>query len=75
MNNRLVLAAHATMLASALCVGSAHAQGKPALKPLDDAAVSALLAKTSDAAKEGEYEKFKTSGKYDSTAKSPQYLL
>ena len=42
MNNRLVLAAHATMLAGALCAGSVHAQGKPALKPLDDAELSGV---------------------------------
>ena len=44
MTTRPVLAAHATMLACALCVGSAHAQddGKPKLKPLDDAELSGV---------------------------------
>jgi hypothetical protein len=42
MNSRLASAAHITTLACALCVGSAHAQGKPALKPLDDAELSGV---------------------------------
>ena len=44
MTTRSVLAAHATMLACALLVGSAHAQdgGKPKLKPLDDAELSGV---------------------------------
>ena len=41
-------------------------------KPMSDQEVAALLAKTADAAKNGEYEMFKTSEKYDSTAKEPQ---
>ncbi len=43
-------------------------------RPLSDEEVAILLAKTADAAREGEYEKFKTSEKYDSTAKEPQNL-
>ena len=44
MTTRHVLAAHATTLACALLVGSAHAQdsGKPRLKPLDDAELSGV---------------------------------
>jgi hypothetical protein len=44
MTTRHVLAAHATMLACALLVGSAHAQdgGKPRLRPLDDAELSGV---------------------------------
>ncbi|MCK9687237.1 hypothetical protein [Scleromatobacter humisilvae] len=42
MNNRLVLAVPATMLACAMSIGAAHAQGKPALKPLDDAELSGV---------------------------------
>ena len=42
MKSSLAVAAHATMLASALCAGSVHAQGKPALKPLDDAELSGV---------------------------------
>src|SRR3954469_1378418 len=44
MTTRHVLAAHATLLACALLVGSAHAQdsGKPKLKPLDDAELSGV---------------------------------
>ncbi len=43
-------------------------------RPLSDEEVAILLAKTADAARDGEYEKFKTSEKYDSTAKEPQNL-
>lgn len=43
-------------------------------QPLSESAVAALLAKTADAAKNGEYEMFKTSEKYDSTAKEPESL-
>ena len=44
MTTRLVPVAHATMLACALLVGSAHAQdsGKPKLKALDDAELSGV---------------------------------
>src|SRR3954471_11521892 len=44
MTTRQVSAAHATMLACALLVGSAQAQdnGKPRLKPLDDAELSSV---------------------------------
>jgi len=44
MTTRPVLAAHATLIACALLVGSAHAQdsGKPRLKPLDDAELSGV---------------------------------
>jgi predicted aldo/keto reductase-like oxidoreductase len=43
-------------------------------KPMSREEVAKLLVKTADAAKDGEYEQFKTSEKYDSTAKEPQYL-
>lgn len=43
-------------------------------QPLNEQEVAALLAKTAAAAQSGEYEMFKTSEKYDSTAKEPQYL-
>ena len=42
MNNRLAFAAKTTVLACALAAGSAHAQGKPDLKPLDDAELSGV---------------------------------
>ena len=42
MNNRLAFAASATALACALAAGSAHAQSKPDLKPLDDAELSGV---------------------------------
>ena len=42
MNNRLAFAARTTALACALAAGSAHAQGKPDLKPLDDAELSGV---------------------------------
>jgi len=43
-------------------------------KPLTQDEVDALLAKTADAAKDGQYEMFKTSEKYDSTTKQPESL-
>jgi hypothetical protein len=42
MNNRLASAAKTTALACALAAGSAHAQSKPDLKPLDDAELSGV---------------------------------
>ena len=42
MNNRLAFAAKTTALACALAAGSAHAQSKPDLKPLDDAELSGV---------------------------------
>jgi hypothetical protein len=44
MTTRHVLATHATLLACALCAAPAHAQdnGKPKLKPLDDAELSSV---------------------------------
>jgi aryl-alcohol dehydrogenase-like predicted oxidoreductase len=43
-------------------------------KPLSDAQVSALLAKTKGAASNGEFELFKTTSIFDSTATHPQWL-
>lgn len=43
-------------------------------KPMNQQQVSALLAKTADAAKDGKYELFKTTAHFDSTAKNPQWL-
>jgi predicted aldo/keto reductase-like oxidoreductase len=43
-------------------------------KPMSEQEVAALLAKTADAAKDGQFEMFKTSEKYDSTAKEPENL-
>jgi len=43
-------------------------------KPLSEEEVATLLAKTADVAKNGEFEMFKTSQKYDSTAKDPASL-
>jgi predicted aldo/keto reductase-like oxidoreductase len=45
-----------------------------AFKPLAPAEVAAILEKTREAAKAGEYEKFKTSDRFDGTAKNPQWL-
>ena len=42
MKSSLALAAHATTIACALFVGSAHAQSKPDLKPLDDDELSGV---------------------------------
>ena len=43
-------------------------------KPLDDAALTALLAKTEAAARHGTYELFKTTAYFDTTAKHPDFL-
>lgn len=43
-------------------------------KPLSDGQVAGLLAKTADAAKKGDYEKYKTSHYFDSTHKNPEWL-
>ncbi len=43
-------------------------------KPMDAAAVAALVAKTAAYAKDGAYELFKTTGHFDGTAKSPDWL-
>jgi predicted aldo/keto reductase-like oxidoreductase len=42
--------------------------------PMDRAAVRALLARTATAAATGRYEQFKTSDRFDSTAKHPEWL-
>jgi predicted aldo/keto reductase-like oxidoreductase len=43
-------------------------------KPLSDTQVSALLAKTRDAAQNGEFEGYKTTTNFDGTAHNPQWL-
>jgi predicted aldo/keto reductase-like oxidoreductase len=43
-------------------------------KPLGKTEVSALLAKTRDAALSGKYELFKTSARFDGTARNPQWM-
>jgi aryl-alcohol dehydrogenase-like predicted oxidoreductase len=43
-------------------------------KKLEDAERTALLARVADKAKDGEYEPFKTSHKYDGTHKNPHWL-
>jgi uncharacterized protein len=43
-------------------------------KPLSKAQVSALLAKTSSAAQDGEYEQYKTTHNFDGTYHNPQWL-
>ena len=43
-------------------------------KPLGDAEISALLARTAQAASRGEYELFKTTSIYDGTASHPEWL-
>jgi aryl-alcohol dehydrogenase-like predicted oxidoreductase len=45
-----------------------------AFRPMADAEVSALLAKTADAARSGEFEPFKTSSIFDGTAQNPAWL-
>ena len=43
-------------------------------KPLTDSQLSALLAKTKQAALSGKYELFKTSNQFDGTARNPQWM-
>ena len=43
-------------------------------KPMSKEAVSALLARTAEAAATGKYEPFKTSDHFDGTAHNPQWL-
>ena len=43
-------------------------------KPLTRQQVASLLAKTSKPARNGEYELFKTTSHFDSTAKNPEWL-
>jgi hypothetical protein len=43
-------------------------------KPMSKEEVAALLAKTEKAATQGEYELFKTSAHFDSTAHHPEWL-
>jgi aryl-alcohol dehydrogenase-like predicted oxidoreductase len=43
-------------------------------RPMDEAAVQALLAKTATAAAAGRFELFKTSDRFDGTAKHPEWL-
>src|SRR5207248_2667992 len=43
-------------------------------KPLTEPQISALLKKTRDAALSGKYEQFKTSVRFDGTARNPQWM-
>jgi hypothetical protein len=43
-------------------------------KPMSKVEVSALLARTAQAASGGKYELFKTDVRFDSTARNPQWL-
>ena len=43
-------------------------------KPMSPDEVAALLAKTTQLANEGKYERFKTTAQYDATTKHPEYL-
>ena len=43
-------------------------------KPLTQSEMSAILAKTKDAAMTGKFEKFKTDSRFDGTAKNPKWL-
>jgi len=42
--------------------------------PLDDARRATLLARTAPAADKGEWERYKTSGDFDGTARNPHWL-
>jgi hypothetical protein len=41
---------------------------------MDKQALSALLAKTSEAARNGQFELYKTSDRFDGSARNPQWL-
>ncbi len=43
-------------------------------KPMDQQQIAALLARTKDAAQDGQYEPFKTTTNFDGTARNPQWL-
>jgi hypothetical protein len=43
-------------------------------RPMSETQVSALLARTADAAKDGQYEHYKTSHSFDGTYYNPQWL-
>lgn len=43
-------------------------------RPMSQDAVASLLARTKDAASKGEYEKFKTSERFDGTTRNPRWL-
>ncbi len=45
-----------------------------AFKPMDPSHVQALLDKTRDLAKDGKFERFKTSTQFDGTHKHPEWL-
>jgi hypothetical protein len=71
---RFVLSLYRVQLSSDKLLDQAFLAAQ-SFRPLGQNEVAALLAKTADAAKNGEYELFKTSGKYDSTAKDPEFLI
>jgi hypothetical protein len=43
-------------------------------KPMSETQIAALLAKTKDAARNGEFEAYKTTTNFDGTAHNPQWL-
>ena len=45
-----------------------------AFRPLSEAEITALLAKTAKAAARGEYERYKTTDHFDATARNPEWL-
>lgn len=49
-------------------------QAARTFKPMTTEQVAALLARTSEAAASGDYERFKTSTQFDGTAQNPQWL-
>jgi aryl-alcohol dehydrogenase-like predicted oxidoreductase len=49
-------------------------QAARGFQPMSDAELAALLARTKEAAANGQYERFKTSTQFDGTAHNPQWL-
>ena len=43
-------------------------------KPMDEAKMAALLAKTREPASNGKFERFKTASDFDATAKNPAWI-
>jgi hypothetical protein len=43
-------------------------------QPMKDAELASLLARTKEAAANGQYERFKTSTQFDGTSANPQWL-
>jgi len=59
---------------TAVTFGGQAIEAARTFRPMGDQEVSALLARTSEAAASGKYEPFKTGDGFDGTARNPQWL-